>query len=326
MNTRRNIGFVSSAFVLLVAGLWLGVAPEPTHPSDNEPATRTFERLRSAGIPKTNQDVLPNPLDIKTAAPTRVLQKQGDRRNVHMAPASQDKSDKGASGASSSMFVARFQDGRWMTQGDILVNKSGVFDGFGESETQIVSLSSVQYWPQGVVPYILEDGVDRERVIAALAEIHGRTNVRFVEHKSEADYIVFRNIDREQCQSHLGREGGEQEVLLGPNCTSGQILHELLHALGFVHEQSREDRDDYIKIVWDNIEPAYKDQFQKIPASISIPVPIPFDFNSVLLYPPTAFGDDHRITITKQDGSLYAANRLALSKLDVERVNRIYGR
>ncbi|EDO26733.1 predicted protein, partial [Nematostella vectensis] len=61
------------------------------------------------------------------------------------------------------------------------------------------------------------------------------------------------------CWSPVGRQVdvvGGQELSIGDGCNEkGIILHELMHALGFWHEQARTDRDEYINVLWENIMP-----------------------------------------------------------------------
>ena len=65
-----------------------------------------------------------------------------------------------------------------------------------------------------------------------------------------------------RCWSYMGRKGGKQTLSLKPPddkkchclCDVGRTLHEMMHALGFYHEHSRTDRDNYIKIVEENVK------------------------------------------------------------------------
>ena len=57
------------------------------------------------------------------------------------------------------------------------------------------------------------------------------------------------------CESELGMVGhGEQRMLLNSECFDEKkygllkLVHELLHTLGFVHEQNRPDRDHFINV------------------------------------------------------------------------------
>jgi len=59
-----------------------------------------------------------------------------------------------------------------------------------------------------------------------------------------------------ECRSSVGRMGGEQDIILDDICiTKGTVIHELMHTIGFWHEQSRTDRDDYIKVNLKNVHP-----------------------------------------------------------------------
>ena len=62
-----------------------------------------------------------------------------------------------------------------------------------------------------------------------------------------------------RCSSYVGRIGGGQTISVGNAdgaivCKHGNIVHEIAHSLGFFHEHSRPDRDDFVTVHWDNIE------------------------------------------------------------------------
>lgn len=66
--------------------------------------------------------------------------------------------------------------------------------------------------------------------------------------------------------------GGSQTLSLDSSCfrctetgcLSGTPIHEFLHALGFYHEQSRTDRDDYVTINYENIQPGIIQNYKQV--------------------------------------------------------------
>lgn len=70
--------------------------------------------------------------------------------------------------------------------------------------------------------------------------------------------IAMQKILFFRCSSYVGRIGGHQTISVGNAdqsivCKKGNIIHEIAHALGFFHEHSRPDRDDYVDVLWDNV-------------------------------------------------------------------------
>lgn len=66
---------------------------------------------------------------------------------------------------------------------------------------------------------------------------------------------VWRSSPSPRCWSTVGRNGGQQLLSLSVSgCMDrGIIQHELLHALGFHHEHNRSDRDQHVRINWENV-------------------------------------------------------------------------
>uniref|UniRef100_A0A914RQE1 Metalloendopeptidase n=1 Tax=Parascaris equorum TaxID=6256 RepID=A0A914RQE1_PAREQ len=82
------------------------------------------------------------------------------------------------------------------------------------------------------------------------------------ENSDLSDYLQF--IRGSGCWSNIGHVGGRQQISIGYGCEAasisfhlfvGIIAHEILHALGLWHEQSRPDRDQYITINYNNVFP-----------------------------------------------------------------------
>ncbi|KAI9584377.1 zinc metalloproteinase nas-4 [Glossina fuscipes] len=185
-------------------------------------------------------------------------------------------------------------------------------------------------WPNGVVPFEIRGNFnarDMSVIEHALDQFHRYTCIRFVPRTGQDnDYVSIAN-GNSGCWSTVGRTGGRQEVnLQSPGCLSksGTAIHELMHALGFLHEQNRQERDDYVAIQYHNIEKHAIGNFERAIETMSFGVP--YDYGSVMHYSPNAFSSNGRPTIIplRSLADNVMGQRNGFSAFDIEKLNNMY--
>uniref|UniRef100_A0A3B3I837 Metalloendopeptidase n=1 Tax=Oryzias latipes TaxID=8090 RepID=A0A3B3I837_ORYLA len=176
--------------------------------------------------------------------------------------------------------------------------------------------------PSAFLLYLNAKGV----ILRALDQFRLKSCIDFKPRDAEEFYISIQKLDG--CYSYIGRRIAYGQVLsIGSGCdTKATVEHEFLHALGFYHEQSRYDRDDYVTIVRDNIIQGREFNFDKVLRNVSTTHGTPYDYRSVMHYSKDAFTNGNGSTIITIDPKFQnvIGQRLEMSYYDVLELNRLY--
>jgi hypothetical protein len=253
---------------------------------------------------------------------------------------------------SSGELTVEIIDGLAILEGDMIIATEEEFAGWaqatdsGDLMAKSVVINPGPYtdrWWGAVVPFTFADdwgdNARARRVIEdAMNVISAVSSVRFVPRTTERDFVNFRNSAG--CSSWVGRWGGRQHINLNLNTNFGMpdcfgsngytVAHEIMHALGFLHEQSRWDRNDWVQINWNNIVSGSRIQFFRNPLSTDIGE---YDFDSLMHYERFAFarvdattGTFVGPTIQSLTGVTGFGQRDRLSVGDIDALVSTYGR
>jgi hypothetical protein len=230
-------------------------------------------------------------------------------------------------------------DRKLVFEGDIVVGDLDEVDSSkdGHSKSgprESIGITGAQYrWPSGRIPYAIlntlyttpnDPVIPDARVVAAVQYWNNNLPGLLVPWTDETDYIMFRRAGGSECSSeHVGKHGRVQYINISEACSFGNIVHEIGHAAGLWHEHTREDRDNYVTILWENIQtdPDMRDQFTKhVNDGDDIGA---YDYGSIMHYGRFAFTGNGQATIQTIPAGIPIGQRLALSAGDIAGVKKV---
>jgi hypothetical protein len=223
-------------------------------------------------------------------------------------------------------------NGRQITEGDIALDHvtERVVPGIGDGAT----LAYGQYlWPKVgsvyQIPYIIDPASgDVDNINAAVAQYNSifAGLIQWVPMTTETDYIDFfldPNDQSGQGNSYIGRVGGEQQIWGSGIANVPTLLHEMGHATGMWHEQSRPDRASYVTVNYGNIISVLRSNFDQIFDDMQTPTP--YDWASLMHYGAWTFTRNGGATLESIPVGMPLSNIAGYSAGDIDAIKRLYG-
>lgn len=238
--------------------------------------------------------------------------------------------------ASPDSIWVEVKDSLLIFEGDIVLGKLADLEAMIPSVGQRGIYNDLAaLWPNSTIPYVIGPGFSAQmigQINFAIDYLNKSTNLCVVPRTNQANFVtLIPTAPSDACYSDwIGMVGGEQFLRLndvsdGNGCWYGNIVHEFLHAAGFWHEQSREDRDNYVDILWQNIiqSPGILAQFDKhITDGQDIGN---YDYLSIMHYGHDYFTANGQPTIRRENGAIdLIGNRAYMSGTDIEAINLLY--
>uniref|UniRef100_A0A182Q180 Metalloendopeptidase n=1 Tax=Anopheles farauti TaxID=69004 RepID=A0A182Q180_9DIPT len=196
-------------------------------------------------------------------------------------------------------------------------------------------IAQARRWPNRIVYYYIEEAdftpEQVEHIELGVRLLQTQSCLSFQRVSADAEAYIRVIGSGSGCFSSVGYTGGRQNLNLQPNTVGvgcfriGTVVHEFLHALGFYHQQSASDRDEFVDIIWENIEKGTENNFNIYTDSVVTDFGVRYDYGSVMHYGATAFSINGQRTIVPKDPNATIGQRLSMSERDISKLNWMYG-
>jgi hypothetical protein len=212
-----------------------------------------------------------------------------------------------------------------------------------KSSTRGVAIFGNMKWPNNVIPYDISAitiAKDQKTITDAMNTLmfavgtpipnsEQRNACVYFRPRQSTDKNFFKIQYGNGCSAHVGHVTSIQPTMtLQQNgCFySRTIQHELMHVIGFFHEQSRPDRDDFLQINLENVESSMAHNFNKYAwGSTVLNQGSTYDYASIMHYDTTAFSMNGKPTMVPRKAGAVIGKAEVLSPMDIAEVRHLLG-